>query len=92
MLPGNEVASGRMLVLVDIAAPEFYRGRMLPLIQEMRLTNKSDFTKDFLPVIYMPLTSEHVHQIRVQLIDEYGRDIEFANSETVVTLHIKPRV
>jgi hypothetical protein len=81
-----------MLVLVDIAAPEFYRGRMIPMIQELKLTNKTSFTKEFLPVIYMPLRSEHVQQIRVQLIDEYGREIDFPNCETIVTFHIKPRL
>lgn len=90
--PVSSVQTTRLLVLVDVAGYEFYRGRMLPLVQELEFDNKSLVNVVFNPVLYVPLNCSQVNQIRFQLVDEYAREISLPLTETILKLHFKPRV
>ena len=95
ILPDTSITSKRMLVLTNIADNQPYHGQMLPYLREITLnskTNNSETTATFHTVLYLPLSSEHLSFVRIKLVDEFGRQLDFGNSETSVLLHFKPRL
>jgi hypothetical protein len=91
ILPSALVPSQRLLVLLDCTENQFYRGRVMPVIQEMEFPNKSEFSREFQPVLFMPLNSKEVQNFRVLLVDEFGREVNYNSSKTTVTLFFRPR-
>ena len=43
----------------------------------------------FSPILYVPLESDDITQVRVRLLDEFGRLLNLENNPVQVTLHFR---
>ena len=86
--------SKRLLVLCNIIENQYRNNRSFPVLRELDLsTDYINETKEsFSSIVYIPVTSEHVQQLRITLVDEYGQVLNFDNNPTTVELHLKPRI
>jgi hypothetical protein len=93
ILPPSTVVGKRILVLCDCVGNQYYNQKAFPMLRDMDMSSDyiNEIQKDFSPIVYMPLKSEHIYQIRITLVDEFGRQLDFGENQTVVKLHFKPK-
>jgi len=81
-----------ILILVDIIQNQMYANKMCPILQQIVWDGKSNIHVSFRSVLYVSLNSEHISFIRVQLRDQYLREIRADNFSAILRLHFKPRL
>jgi len=83
--------SQRILILSDVVENQMYGMQMLPTLGQLPYSDKKNVFETFKSVLYVPLSSEHVYYIRVQLVDEFTAQLSNIK-DTQLTLHFKPRI
>jgi hypothetical protein len=63
----------KLLILSDIVQNQLYGHHVLPILQDVDLSKdyKNETRIDFNPVIYLPLSRQHLRQIHINLVDEF---------------------
>ena len=95
--PSSNVARPkRILVLSDAVDNQYYANRYIPLLRDLPYgvplnRSNSEVIYDVESVIYLPLNRSDIASIRVWCLDETFKQIDFGQTETLVTLHVKSR-
>jgi hypothetical protein len=93
ILPPPTVEGKRILVICDCVDNQYYNQKAFPMLRDMDMRSEyiNEISEDFSPIVYVGLKSEHIYQIRITLLDEFGRQLDFGENQTLVKLHFKPK-
>jgi len=81
----------QLIVTCSAVKHQYFGDRQYQLLRVLDLPreyiNQTHMT--FSPILYVPLESDDITQVRVRLLDEFGRLLNFDNNPVQITLHFR---
>ena len=86
-----ERISKQLIVTCSAVKNQYFGESQYPVLRILNLPqeyiNQTQIT--FSPILYVPLESDDITQVRVRLLDEFGRLLNFGNNPVQLTLHFR---
>ena len=86
-----ERISKQLIVTCSAVKNQYFGECQYPVLRILNLPqeyiNQTQIT--FSPILYVPLESDDITQVRVRLLDEFGRLLNFGNNPVQLTLHFR---
>ena len=81
----------QMLVTCSAVQDQYYGDKLYKLLRVCDIGQDyiNPSRKTFSPILYLPLASHDVSQIRIVLLDEFGRRLNFGSNPVQLTLHFR---
>ena len=81
----------KLFLVTDVIKPTAYGKCSLPILQDFVHVNKAHemIEKRFHPIIYVPISTNIIDSILIQLTDELHRPVQIFDSKTVVCLYFR---
>ena len=81
----------QLLVTCSAVKNQYFGDRQYPILRILDLSQ--EYIKQtqiaFSPILYAPLESDNITQVRVRSLDEFGRLLNFENNPVQLTLHFR---
>ena len=80
-----------MLVSCSAASNQFFGNQQYPLLRVLDLSEEyiRETHSTFSPILYVPVQTDNISQVRIQLLDEYGNLLNLGKNPVRLTLHFK---
>jgi len=81
----------QLIVTCSAVKNQYFGDRQYQLLRVLDLPREyiNQTHMSFSPILYVPLESDDITQVRVRLLDEFGRLLNFDNNPVQITLHFR---
>ena len=81
----------QLYVLTNVIKPTAYGNQKLQILQDFvhRNTGAEIAQRHFNPIVYLPVMSNYIDMIQIQLTDELHQPLPIKDSKTIVTLYFR---
>ena len=81
----------QLLVTCSAVKNQYFGDRQYPILRILDLSQEyiKQTQSTFSPILYVPLESDDITQVRIRLLDEFGRLLNFGNNPVQLTLHFR---
>ena len=81
----------KLFLVTDVIKPTAHGKDALPILQDFVHVSKAHdmIEKRFHPIIYVPISSNYIDSILIQLTDEMHQPVSISDSKTVVSLYFR---
>jgi len=81
----------QLIVTCSAVKNQYFGDRQYPILRILDLSQEyiKQTQSIFSPILYVPLESDDITQVRIRLLDEFGRLLNFGNNPVQLTLHFR---